>query len=107
MRAGETGISLKAPELGLGGARGCFTRFGFAFAFDLAAAVVDLERQAAAAPAALVAVAAGGFFFGAAAAVPAEEDDDGEGLVAALAASNKTLVPLKTLAVDITLRFET
>lgn len=81
---------MKTPELRLGGARGFF---GFA------AAVVDLER-------AVAVVAVEGFFLGAAAAaaVPAEVDVDDEGeecLVAALAASSKTLVPLKTLAVDI------
>lgn len=103
LRAGETGVNLKTPELGLGGARGCFTGFvfGFAFGFGLAAAVVDLEREAAA----LVVAPVGGFFLAVAAAVAAEEevdDDDDECLVAALAASSKTLVPLNTLAVDIT-----
>lgn len=100
LRTGETGLNLKTPELGLGEARGCFTGFGFAFGFGLATAVVDLEREAAVS----VVAAVGGFFLATAAAVAAEEEevDDEEGLVAALAASNKTLVPLKPLAVDIT-----
>ena len=78
LRAEETGLNLKSPELGLGGARGCFTGFvfGFAFGFGLAAAVVDLEREAAA----LVVAPVGGFFLAVAAAVAAEEevDDDDE-----------------------------